>query len=148
MNKGKDESSVLVSSLNTVDSRYLEVEGTCWNTSRYPYFDISDVQNWGKYQTNNQISQWLCNVTPLVRNIYWKYCGKGEKLLLFSTIFSDLILDFSVKTRNKFSLRDKRWFEITEVEITRVDCICPCLISWSLRKSFNDSKHLNKFDNV
>ena len=40
--------------LTTVDSRYLEVEGTRWNTSRYPYFDISDVQNWGKYQTNNQ----------------------------------------------------------------------------------------------
>ena len=42
--------------LTTVDSRYLEVEGTRWNTSRYPYFDISGVQNWGKYQTNNQIS--------------------------------------------------------------------------------------------
>ena len=40
----------------TVDYRYLEVEGTRWNTSRYPYFDLSDVQNWGKYQTNNQIS--------------------------------------------------------------------------------------------
>ena len=43
--------------VGTVDSRYLEVVGTRWNTSRYPYFDISDVQNWGKYQTNNQISQ-------------------------------------------------------------------------------------------
>ena len=41
----------------TVDSRYLEVEGTLSNTSRYPYFDISDVQNWEKYQSNNQISQ-------------------------------------------------------------------------------------------
>ena len=41
----------------TVDSRYLEIEGTLWNTSRYPYFDISDVQNLGKYQSNNQISQ-------------------------------------------------------------------------------------------
>ena len=30
---------------DTVDSRYLEVEGTRWNTSRYPYFDMSDVQN-------------------------------------------------------------------------------------------------------
>ena len=28
-----------------VDSRYLEVEGTLWNISRYPYFDISDLQN-------------------------------------------------------------------------------------------------------
>ena len=42
---------------NTVDSRYLEIEGTLWNTSRYPYFGISDVQNWGKYQSNKQISQ-------------------------------------------------------------------------------------------
>ena len=25
--------------------------------------------------------KWLCNLTPLIRNIYWKYCGKGEKLL-------------------------------------------------------------------
>ena len=47
----------MYSSNNTVNSRYLEVEGTRWNTSRYPYYDIPDVQNWGKYQTNNQISQ-------------------------------------------------------------------------------------------
>ena len=67
--------------------------------------------------------KWLCNLTPIVRNIYWKYCGKGEKFLLFSTIFCNLILDFCVKTRTKFSLWDKRLFEITEVEITRVDCI-------------------------
>ena len=33
------------------------------------------------------------------------------------------MLDFYVKTRVRFSLRDKRVFEITEVEITRVDCI-------------------------
>ena len=42
---------------DTVNSRYLEVEGTRWNTSRYPYFHISDVQKWVKYQTNNQITQ-------------------------------------------------------------------------------------------
>ena len=29
--------------LHTVDSRYLEIEGTIINTSRYPYFDISDL---------------------------------------------------------------------------------------------------------
>ena len=28
---------------STVDSRYLEIEGTIKNTSRYPYFDISDL---------------------------------------------------------------------------------------------------------
>ena len=43
--------------ISTVDSRYLEVEGILCNTSRYPYFDISDVQNGGKYQSKNQISQ-------------------------------------------------------------------------------------------
>ena len=39
--------------LHTVDSRYLEFQGTLWNTSRYPYFDISDLLNWG---TNNSIN--------------------------------------------------------------------------------------------
>ena len=29
--------------LYTVDSRYLKIEGTLLNTSRYPYFDISDL---------------------------------------------------------------------------------------------------------
>ena len=46
-----------------------------------------------------------------------------EQFLPLSTIFYDLILDFYVKTGIRFSLRDKRLFEITEVEITRVDCI-------------------------
>ena len=40
---------------NTVDSRYLEFQGTLWNTSRYPYLDISDLQNWGKNNSNNHI---------------------------------------------------------------------------------------------
>ena len=40
-----------------------------------------------------------------------------------STIFCDLILDFCVKIMTIFSLRDKRLFEIIEVEITRVDCM-------------------------
>ena len=33
---------------NTVDSRYLEFQGTLWNTSRYPYLEISDLHKWGK----------------------------------------------------------------------------------------------------
>ena len=62
--------------------------------------------------------------------IYWKYCGKEKKLLLrskfllFSTKFCYLLLDFHVQTGTRFSLRDKRLFEISEVEITIVDCIC------------------------
>ena len=47
-----------------------------------------------------------------------------EQFLPFSTIFYNLMLDFYVKTGIRFSLRDKRLFEMTEVEITRVDCIC------------------------
>ena len=46
-----------------------------------------------------------------------------EQFLPLSTIFYDLMLDFYVKTGIRCSLRDKRLFEITEVEITRVDCI-------------------------
>ena len=45
-----------------------------------------------------------------------------EQFLFFSTIFCNLILDSCVKTRTIFSLRDKRLFEVIEVEITRVDC--------------------------
>ena len=33
----------LASFYYTVDSRYLEIEGTLKNTSRYPYFHISDL---------------------------------------------------------------------------------------------------------
>ena len=45
-----------------------------------------------------------------------------EQFLLLSTIFYYHMLDFYVN-RIIFSLRDKQLFEITEVEITRVDCI-------------------------
>ena len=57
--------------------------------------------------------------------ILWKR-GKiapEEQFLLLATIYCYLILDFYVKTRIRFSLRDKQLFEITEAEITRVDCI-------------------------
>ena len=87
-------------------------------TSTYQICSIEEKTIW----TTN-FYKWLCNLTPLNRNIYWKYCGKGEQFLLFSTIFYNLILDFCVITRTRFFLRDKRLFEITEVEITRVDCI-------------------------
>ena len=46
-----------------------------------------------------------------------------EQFLPLSTIFHYLMLDFYVKTDIRFSLRDKRLFEITEIEITTVDCI-------------------------
>ena len=57
--------------------------------------------------------------------ILWKKgeIAPEEQFLLLSTIFCYLMLDFYVKTRIRFSLRDKRLFEITKVEITKVDCI-------------------------
>ena len=57
--------------------------------------------------------------------ILWKRgeIAPEEQFLLLSTIFCYTVLDFQVKTRIRFSRRDKRLFEITEVKITRVDCI-------------------------
>ena len=57
--------------------------------------------------------------------ILWKRgeIAPEEQFLLLSTVFCYLILDFYVKTRIRFPLRDKRLFGIAEVEITRVDCI-------------------------
>ena len=58
------------------------------------------------------------NLTPYVRR-YIKIGGKEEKLLLlFSTIFCYLLLNYHVQTGTRFSLRDKRLFEIIEFEIT------------------------------
>ena len=41
----------------------------------------------------------------------------------FPQYFFYLLLDFHVKAGTRFSLRDKWLFEISEVEITRVNCI-------------------------
>ena len=49
--------------------------------------------------------------------ILWK---RGE---IAPEIFCYMMLDFCVKTRIRFSLRDKQLLEINEVEITMVDCI-------------------------
>ena len=54
--------------------------------------------------------------------IMWKRgeIAPEEQFLLLFTIFCYLMSE----TRIRFSLRDKRLFEITELEITRVDCKC------------------------
>ena len=38
-----EKASIFLCPICTVDSRYLEIEGTLKNSSRYPYFDISDL---------------------------------------------------------------------------------------------------------
>ena len=62
--------------------------------------------------------------------ILWKRgeIAPDEQFHLLSTIFCYLMLDFYVKTGISFSLRDKRLFEIAEVEITKVDCIIIMII--------------------
>ena len=56
--------------------------------------------------------------------VLWKRgeIAPEEQFLVLSTLFCYLMLDLYAETRIRFSLRDKRLFEITEVEITRVDC--------------------------
>ena len=96
---------------NTVNSRYLEFQGALWNTSRYPYLDISDFQIEEKVIRTTTFNKNIYNWT-----IYRKYCGKEEKLLLRSNfssfpqyIFTSL-LDFHVLAGTRFSLRNKRLF--------------------------------------
>ena len=113
-------------SSDTIDSRYLEVQGTFWNYSRYPYLDISDLQNEEKINRTTTLHKWICNLTLEVRDtlkILWKR-WEMEQFLLFSTIFCYPLLDFHVKAGIRFSLRDKRLFETSEVEIMSVDCNC------------------------
>ena len=49
-------------------------------------------------------------------------CSLGAISPLFYDIFH-LLLGFHVYAGTRFSLRDKRLFEISEVEISRVNCI-------------------------
>ena len=54
-----------------------KVQGTLWYISRYPYLDISDLQNWGKNKSNNTSHKWICNLTPEDRGILkiWRKRG-------------------------------------------------------------------------
>ena len=93
------------------------------------YFEIS-VHRHNRYaELRKNIEQphftnvyviWLLKLYRYILKILWK---SGEIAPLFSTIFSYLLLVFHFDTGTRFSLRDKRLFEISDVEITRVDCI-------------------------
>ena len=71
----------------------------------------------------------MCNLTPEVRDILKILWKRGEISLLFHNIFY-LLLDLHVQAGTRFSLRDKRLFEISEFEIARVNCIYS-IISYS-----------------
>ena len=44
---------------NIQSTLVLEIQGTLWNTSRYPYFDISDLRNWEKQLIEQPPLIWL-----------------------------------------------------------------------------------------
>ena len=46
----------------TVNSRSLKVQGPLLNTPRYPYLNISDLQNWGKNKSNTHSSYYVINM--------------------------------------------------------------------------------------
>ena len=56
-----------------------------------------------------------------------------EQFFPLITVFCYLMLDFYVKTRIRFSLRDKRFFEIIEVEMTRMDCTFSFFVTLSAK---------------
>ena len=89
--------------------------------------------------------KWICNLAPEVRavlKILWKRgeIATKEQFFLFSTIFCYLLLDFHVKTGTRFALRDKRLFEISEIEITRVDYTC---ILWISRQNSDNTAQIH-----
>ena len=77
--------------------------------------------------------------------ILWKRgeIAPEEQFLLLSIIFCYLMLEYYVKTGIRFSFEDKRLFEITGVEITRVDCILK-MSSTGLLWSTQVTSHFSK----
>ena len=103
----------------------------------YPYREISDLQNWGKNKSNNHIRsigghmlltfhKWICNLTSEVRNILKILWKRGA----ISPLIHNILLPVSP--------RDKWLFEISEVEITRVDS------SFNRSKPWSRSRHKHK----
>ena len=79
-----------------VESRYLEVQGSLWNSSRYPYRDTSNLQNWGKNKIEqphftNEYVIWLLKL-----EIYWILekrinCSWGANSPLFQNILLPVV---------------------------------------------------------
>ena len=72
--------------LSTVHSRYLEFQGTLWNTSRYPYLDKTELRE--KYRTttfNKYLCNWILKIWDILK-ILWK---RGE---IAPTLFHNILL--------------------------------------------------------
>ena len=91
---------------------------------RHIRFVVLRKKRFEQLNFTNEYVIWLLELEIYIEKL-WKRgeIAPQEQFLLFSTIFCNLILDICVKTRTRFSLPDKRLFEIIEVDITRVDCI-------------------------
>ena len=68
-------------------------------------------------------NKWICNLTPEVKRYIENIVEKRSNFSSYIYIFWYMLLDFDVRTGVRFSLRDKRLFEISEVKIMRVDCM-------------------------
>ena len=102
---------------------------------RTPTSKYQICRMWGKINRKTTFHKWICNLILEVRDtlkILWKEgeIATLEQFLLFSTIVCYLLLNFHVETGTRFTFRDKRLFEKSEVEVARVDCICIGGIVW------------------
>ena len=62
-------------------------------------------------------------------------------------IFNYLLQDFHVKSGTKFLIRDKRSFEISDVEITRINCIYILVVlSMQILRGSNNFNCANRED--
>ena len=72
-------------------------------------------------------NKYMCNWTLVevrgILKILWKRGELRSNFSFFRKIFFYLLLDFYACAGTRFSLRDKHLIEISEVEITRVNCI-------------------------
>ena len=78
-----------------------------------------------KLNRTTTFNKCICNWTLEIRDILKILWKKGE-IAPFSPLFHNILLSivrFYLSAGTRFSLRDKRLFEVSEVEITRVNCI-------------------------
>ena len=112
-------SSCLSSWHNKTIQSNISVQGTLLT-----YFEISVLRHIGFAELSKKITRtttyhkWIFPEDRDILKIMWK---RGEIAPLFHNILLP-IFDFHVKTGTRFSLRDKRLFQISEVEIMRVNC--------------------------
>ena len=122
---------------HTVDPHYLEVQET--RDSRTSAYQICRIEG-KKINRTTTFQKWINNLTPevgYIRIYLWNVVvrfifssvenivEKRRNSSLFHNILLP-VLNFHVKTWTKgtrFSLRDKRLFEISGVDTQRVDCM-------------------------